>query len=48
MAASMANAWDQTNANVSLDLQEKPVIKVCAHADIIPENTGDFLSPFFF
>lgn len=42
MVASMASAWDQTNANVSLDLQGKPVIKVCADA---PERRLGFLFP---
>lgn len=47
MAASMASAQDQTNANVSLDLQEKPVVKVCARGDITPESRlFDILSPY--
>lgn len=47
MAASMASAQDQTNANVSLDLQEKPVVKVCAHGDITPERRlFDILSAY--
>jgi len=48
MAASMENAWDQTNANVTLDLQEKPVIKVCARGDITPESRLVIFCPLFF